>query len=132
MDGQISISQQELYAAIGTASAPVLIDIRRDDSFAADDRMLVSARRRPPEHLGKWARDLPADRPVVVYCAHGHEVSQQAAAALRGAGIDAELWALPFEAEPPHSFGRIHALPSAGSPCRIPGDTIWLALEAFR
>jgi rhodanese-related sulfurtransferase len=89
MDGQISISQQELYAAIGTASAPVLIDIRRDDSFAADDRMLVSARRRPPEHLGKWARDLPADRPVVVYCAHGHEVSQQAAAALRGAGIDA-------------------------------------------
>src|SRR5205823_7123248 len=43
MDGQISISPQELYAAIGTASAPVLIDVRRDDAFAADERMLVSA-----------------------------------------------------------------------------------------
>ena len=89
MDGQISISRQELYAAIGTASAPVLIDVRRDDAFAADDRMLVSARHRPPEHVGKWAHDLTDSRPVVVYCVRGHEVSQQAAAALRAAGFDA-------------------------------------------
>jgi rhodanese-related sulfurtransferase len=89
MDGQVSISPQELYAAIGTASAPALIDVRRDDAFATDDRMLVAARRRPPEDVGKWAHDLPDDRPVVVYCMHGHEVSQQTAAAVRGAGIDA-------------------------------------------
>jgi rhodanese-related sulfurtransferase len=89
MDGQASISPQELYAAIGAASAPVLIDVRRDDAFAADDRMLVSARRRPPEDVGKWAHDRTAGRQVVVYCVHGQEVSQQAAAALRGAGIEA-------------------------------------------
>jgi rhodanese-related sulfurtransferase len=89
MDGQVSISPQELYAAIGTAAAPVLIDVRRDDAFAADDRMLFAARRRLPEDVGRWAHDLTAGRPVVVYCVHGQEVSQQAAAALRGAGIKA-------------------------------------------
>jgi rhodanese-related sulfurtransferase len=71
------------------ASAPVLIDVRRDDAFAADDRMLVSARRRSPQDVGKWVHDLPVSRPAVVYCVHGHEVSRHATAALREAGIDA-------------------------------------------
>ena len=88
MDGQNSISPHELYAAIGTGSAPTVIDVRRDAAFDADDRMLVSARRQPPGEAEKWGHDLPS-RPVVVYCAHDHEVGQQAAAALRGAGIDA-------------------------------------------
>jgi rhodanese-related sulfurtransferase len=89
MDGKSSISSQELYAVIGTASAPTVIDARRDAAFDADDRMLVSARRLPSEDVGIWTRELPANRPVVVYCVHGHEASQQAAAALRGEGIDA-------------------------------------------
>jgi len=89
MDGQISISPQELYAIIGTSSAPTIIDARRAAAFDADDRMIVAARRLPPEDVGAWGRDLPKGRPVVIYCVHGHEVSQQAAAALRGAGIDA-------------------------------------------
>src|SRR5437870_1033745 len=89
MDGQHSISPQDLYAVVGTAAAPTIVDVRRDAAFDADDRMLVSALRRPPADVGEWGRDLPPARPVVLYCGHGHEVSQQAAAALRGAGIDA-------------------------------------------
>jgi rhodanese-related sulfurtransferase len=89
MDGQNSISPQDLYAAIGTASAPTIIDVRRDAVFDADDRTLISARRRSPGDVAKWGHDLPTGRPVVVYCGHGHEVSQRAAAALRSAGIDA-------------------------------------------
>src|SRR5262249_51518937 len=80
---------QSLYAAIGTASAPIIIDARRQDAFDADDRMLVAARRMPSADVGMWGRQLPVGRPIVVYCVYGHEVSQQAAAALRGAGIDA-------------------------------------------
>jgi rhodanese-related sulfurtransferase len=89
MDEQVSISPQELYAAIGTASAPTIVDARRAAAFDADNRMLVAARRLPTADVETWGRDLPAGRPVVVYCVHGHEISQQAAAALRGAGIDA-------------------------------------------
>ena len=89
MDGQVSISPQMLYAAIGTGSAPTIIDARGDAAFDADDRMLVAARRLPSADVGTWRRDLPAGQPVVFYCIHGHEVSQHAAAALRGASIDA-------------------------------------------
>src|SRR5882762_2563627 len=89
MDGKLSISPLELYAAVGTAAAPTIIDVRRDAAFAADDRMLVSAVRQSAPDVGEWGRHLPGGRPVVVYCVLGREVSQHAAAALRGAGTDA-------------------------------------------
>ena len=91
MDGSKppSISPQDLYTAIGTAAAPVLIDVRRSAAFAADNRMIVGALRRNPDELLNWRQELPAGRAVVVYCAHGHEASQEAASALRGAGVNA-------------------------------------------
>jgi len=78
-----------LYAAIGTASAPRVFDVRRAAAFDADTRMVVSALRRVPGEVGQWAGELSPGQAVVVYCTHGHEVSQEVAAALRGAGIDA-------------------------------------------
>src|SRR5262249_14394145 len=36
----------------------------------------------------EWCHKLRPDRSVVVYCVHGHEVSQQTAVALGGAGVD--------------------------------------------
>jgi rhodanese-related sulfurtransferase len=91
MDGRNppSISSLDLYVAIGTAAAPVVIDVRREATFAADNRMIIGAIRRDPELIQNWQQELPAGRPVVVYCVHGHEVSQGAASALRSAGIDA-------------------------------------------
>jgi rhodanese-related sulfurtransferase len=91
MDGQtaFSISPRDLYGAIGTASAPAVFDVRRAPAFDADDRILVGARRRVPGEVTSWGRELPAGGAVVVYCAHGHEVSQEASATLRANGIDA-------------------------------------------
>jgi rhodanese-related sulfurtransferase len=91
MDGQKppSILPEELYSGIGTAAAPCVFDVRRAAAFDADDRMLVAARRRSPGEVGEWARGLSTGNPVVVYCTHGHEVSQEVAKALRGGGIDA-------------------------------------------
>jgi rhodanese-related sulfurtransferase len=84
-----SISPRNLYGAIGTGAAPLVFDVRRGAGFDADDRMLVGALRRVPGEVGQWVRELPAGRPVVVYCHQGHEVSQEAATALRGSGVDA-------------------------------------------
>jgi rhodanese-related sulfurtransferase len=91
MDGSKppSISPENLYGAIGTAATPVVIDVRRQASFAADNRMIVGAIRRDPEAIESWRQGLPDARAVVVYCGHGHEVSQGAASVLRSARIDA-------------------------------------------
>jgi rhodanese-related sulfurtransferase len=90
MDGSTapnSISSDQLYARLGTASSPLLLDVRRAEGFESDDRLIAGALRRDPEHDPHWLKGLPADRMVVAYCVHGHEVSQSAAAALRGAGL---------------------------------------------
>jgi rhodanese-related sulfurtransferase len=90
MDGnQTSISSNELYARLGTAAAPLLLDVRRKDAFGADDKLIIGAYHQSPEEVDRWQKNLPADRPVVAYCVRGHGVSQGAAAALRKAGIQA-------------------------------------------
>jgi rhodanese-related sulfurtransferase len=88
-EGLFSISAQALYSRLGTELAPIVVDVRRNPAFDADDRMIVGAVRRLPGEVNHWRQELPKGRPVVVYCAHGQEVSQNAAAALRAAGADA-------------------------------------------
>ena len=70
-------------------SAPLLLDVRRDQAFSEDGGLIIGALRRSPGDVERWARDLIAGRPVVAYCVHGHEVSQGVAASLRQAGLDA-------------------------------------------
>src|SRR5215210_1665995 len=89
MGSLASISPRDLYARIGTASAPVLFDVRRTASFESDDSAIVGALRRDPEVVIGWQRELSRNRSVVVYCVHRHEVSQRVAAALRACDIDA-------------------------------------------
>jgi rhodanese-related sulfurtransferase len=84
-----SISPRALYERLGTAQAPILIDVRKPADFAASDRCIVSAFHRAPEDVARWSRELPAGRSVVVHCVHGHQVSQGAALALAAAGHDA-------------------------------------------
>jgi rhodanese-related sulfurtransferase len=88
-DSRFSISTWDLYARLGTARTPIVIDVRRKDAFDADRTLLAGAIRRLPDDVESWGASLPKGRPVVVYCVHGHEVSQSAAGALRARGIDA-------------------------------------------
>jgi rhodanese-related sulfurtransferase len=89
MDGQAqSISSQQLYQHLGTASAPFLVDVRRQDAFGNDD-LIIGALHRPPEEVEHWRKEFSASRPIVAYCNHGREVSQGVAAALRGARVEA-------------------------------------------
>jgi len=84
-----SISPVDLYARLGTATAPTVVDVRRPADFAKSGELIVSAFHRDPEKVEQWRKDLSSGRQVVVHCAHGHEVSQGVAAALRAAGFDA-------------------------------------------
>jgi len=89
MDGNLPVSPDELYARLGTASAPMLVDVRRQEAFSADDKLIIGAFHRRPQDVDSWLDELPNGRPVVAYCSHGREVSQGVAAGLRAAGIKA-------------------------------------------
>jgi rhodanese-related sulfurtransferase len=90
MDGQAqSISSEQLYQHLGTASAPILVDVRRQDAFGNGDRLIIGALHRPPEEVERWRKEFSTNRAIVAYCSHGREVSQGVAAALRRAGVEA-------------------------------------------
>ena len=83
------ISASDLRKLLSGAAAPIVIDVRRQPAFMASGEMLSGALRRDPEKVAIWAKTLPAASSVVVYCVHGHEVSQKAAAALQQLGLNA-------------------------------------------
>jgi len=67
----------------------LLLDVRRNEAFSKDGGLIISAMHRSAEEVEHWSRALAPDRPIVAYCAHGHEVSQGIAESLRQAGIKA-------------------------------------------
>jgi rhodanese-related sulfurtransferase len=88
-ESQNAISPEQLKFRVGAADCPLLFDVRRKEAYATAKDVLPAAAWRDHRQAGAWARDLPSGREVVVYCAHGHQVSQSAAALLRGRGIRA-------------------------------------------
>jgi hypothetical protein len=56
-----SISPSEIHRLIGRSDAPLLLDVRRPERFAASDTMLPGAVRCRPEDIGHW-RSAPLPR----------------------------------------------------------------------
>jgi rhodanese-related sulfurtransferase len=86
-----SITSAALRQTIVSDHPPLVIDVRREERFRAAPDWVRGALRRDPLRVADWARTLPAAASVVVYCVHGHEVSQGVAAALASTGIDARI-----------------------------------------
>jgi rhodanese-related sulfurtransferase len=84
-----SITASALNSALAGSEPPLVIDVRRSPAFRAAPEMIAGALRRDPANVASWAKELPRASSVVVYCVHGHEVSQNAAKALRDAGMAA-------------------------------------------
>ena len=94
------ISPQELGSRLGLADAPLLLDVRPQARFDASPRMLMGAQRCPLDQVPAFGAALFVSSPhqeVVTYCVYGHHVSQEAAAALRAAGLNARVLAGGFE-----------------------------------
>ena len=54
-----SISPVDLYARLGTATAPTVVDVRRPADFAKSGELIVSAFHRDPDEVKEWEEDLP-------------------------------------------------------------------------
>ena len=83
------ISMSDLQASLHVRGASLLVDVRRKPAFTDSQTTIAGALRRDPEAVGEWARTLPRALQVVVYCVHGHEVSQNVAKSLAENGIKA-------------------------------------------
>jgi rhodanese-related sulfurtransferase len=85
-----SISTDKLIRLIGTAKTPALIDVRSEEDFAADARLIPGALRRNHHEVIQWSGEFAA-RQVIVVCRSGQELSHGTAAWLRNAGVAAQV-----------------------------------------
>ena len=77
-----SITAATLRQSIQSSQPPLVIDVRRRERFLEARDLIRGALRRDPENVLEWKETLPRSASVVVYCVHGHEVSQNVAKAL--------------------------------------------------
>jgi thiosulfate sulfurtransferase len=87
----ITVNELALWRRAGFAFR--LLDVRRAHARAADGSDIEGGTWLDPALWLDWkdqvAAMAPQGAPVVVYCAHGHEISQGLTAALRAMDIDA-------------------------------------------
>ncbi|MDJ0607762.1 MAG: rhodanese-like domain-containing protein [Kiloniellales bacterium] len=120
--GDFFMDVDDLVAQVGTMAAPVIFDVRRREAFEADGERLPAARWRNHQEAETWSAALPPGGDVLVYCVHGHQVSQSAAALLRAEGLHARVLR-----------GGIEAWRNAGGPViRNGGDTASERCEGSR
>jgi rhodanese-related sulfurtransferase len=89
-----AISVATLRQSLAAARPPLVIDVRKAERFREAPDLIRGALRRDPLRVADWAKTLPGEADVVVYCVHGHEVSRQAAKALGARFLDGgiEAW----------------------------------------
>jgi rhodanese-related sulfurtransferase len=92
--GAPAISAASLRQSLASARPPLVIDVRKGPAFFGAPDLIRGALRRDPLRVADWGRTLPGETEVVVYCVHGHEVSQGAAEALGATYLEGgiEAW----------------------------------------
>jgi len=123
MSSFTSISVDKLLRLMGTAKAPVLIDVRTDEDFAADPRLIPGAVRRSHENAAAWGEQF-AGQSAIVICQRGQKLSEGTAAWLRHVNVSAEALAGGFEG---WKAARLPMVPAAKLPPRdAQGRTVWV------
>src|SRR5260221_5355802 len=122
MSSHTSISQDKLSRLIGTAKTPVLIDVRTDEDFAADPRLIPGAVRRSHQDAANWGGDF-AGHAAIVVCMRGEKLAQGTAAWLRQSDVAAATLEGGFEGWKEAKLPLVNA--SKLPPRDAQGRTIW-------
>lgn len=123
------ITPSELHASLGSGAWPLVVDVRRRAAFDSDPRLIAGATWRDPYLVADWEKYLPRHRPVVTYCVHGHEISGNAAAALRGSGVDARYLEGGIEAWRSLGAPTVSRLDEAAVPSGPGKPSVWVTRE---
>jgi rhodanese-related sulfurtransferase len=123
MSSYTTISPDKLARLIGTANTPVLIDVRTDEDFAADPRLIPGAVRRRHEDAASWGEEF-AGRTAIVACLRGQKLAQGTAAWLRHLNVTAETLDGGFEG---WKAANLPLVPAEKLPPRdAQGRTVWV------
>jgi rhodanese-related sulfurtransferase len=89
MPSPTEIAAAQLSRLVGLPGAPVLVDVRSDQEFKADPRLIPTAQRHPSTGVEGWCGRY-AGQPIVVVCQSGGTSSQAVASRLRHEGFEAQ------------------------------------------
>lgn len=118
-----SISADKLARLIGTATTPALIDVRPDEDFAADQRLIPGSVRRNHHKAADWGGEF-AGRPVIVVGRRGQQFAHGTAAWLRHLHVKAEVLEGGFEG---WKAAKLPLVPVSKLPARdARGRTVWV------
>lgn len=84
-----SISVAELSLRLEQGPPIRLLDVRRAQALKDSGVQISGAQWKNPALWLDWKDAIAHDRPIVVYCAHGHEISQGLTATLQAMGANA-------------------------------------------
>ena len=123
MSSPTTISVDKLYRLVGTPACPALIDVRTDEDFAADPRLVPGSVRRPHDRVQDWGPAMGKTSATVI-CHRGKKLSEGVAAWLRHLGVAAESLEGGHEAwiEAGHPAVPAAALPGSNAA----GKTFWV------
>ncbi|TAK47051.1 MAG: sulfurtransferase [Xanthobacteraceae bacterium] len=118
-----NFSSEHLFRLIGTAAAPALIDVRTDEDFAADRRLIPGSGRKSHATVPQWGGACRG-RAVAVICDSGGKLSEGVAAWLRQIGAAAVVLDGGFSA---WRQAGLPLVPAARIPASDAGGrTVWV------
>lgn len=121
------ISAQELVELAGTDRFPHIVDVRRESVFRDSGKRIAGAVWRDHLRTAEWLPDFADGRQIVVYCTHGHNVSELAAARLAESGAHVAMLEGGMEAYE-HADGIMITRDGPGVDVTA-GPSIWVTRE---
>jgi len=122
MPSYLEITPDKLGRIIGTPNLPTIIDVRNDEDFGRDPRLIPGSIHRDFRRVTEWGPNIFG--PAIVFCQKGQELGHGVSAHLRAMGKQAEVLEGGFEA---WRDGGGALVPEVKLPGRdAQGRTVWV------
>ena len=86
-----AISSADLESLLAEGADIKVLDVRRREHRTDVEHPSPGAEWTDPENIAEWSKDIGNHAEVIVYCVHGHNVSQGARDFLRERGLRARI-----------------------------------------